>query len=243
MPPTLMEKESSCPTKTGFPHIFGKLTGTGTNVFLVHFYIRWADQIFMCSENIFVYILYNKNKMNEQRALAHLQRAQTLLGYGLDSTMKSYRKIQTPKSSRYSEVQSLYEFGGQPIDRDDIKIEKQKVKLIKHGVTIMLKVNGDVLELLGFYNEGNIRGLARCALLAILERLIEEKMVKMETIISVSSPTPDTKIIQTYKNIGFEQKDARPGQPIVLEEQVCKVIETLQEWCKTNMQRDSLKNK
>ena len=142
-------------------------------------------------------------------------------------TPKSFRISWRPSTPRW--------YDGQLIDRDDIKIEEKigKVKVNKHGVKIMLKMDGDILELLGFYNEGNIRGLARCTLLVILKRLIEEKMVKSETILSVSSPTNDPKVIQTYINMGFEQKNARIGQPIVLEEQVCKVIKTLQEWCKT----------
>ena len=94
-----------------------------------------------------------------------------------------------------------------------------------------------MIDLIGFHKQDGIttKGIARCSLFLILQKLKDEEEVNPETKIKVNSPTPDdenmARLIKIYKEIGFTQYQPEPGNSINLIGSVEEIIETMGGQC------------
>ena len=112
------------------------------------------------------------------------------------------------------------------------------VKLINEYVKILITINSDnTIDLVGFYKQNTTRrrGITRCGLLAMLEKLLDERLITNEQIMYVSSPTPDDgnleRLKKIYKEIGFKLGERKPGKPINLYSSIQNLVTTLKEQC------------
>jgi hypothetical protein len=116
---------------------------------------------------------------------------------------------------------------------DGLVIKNDKVKLINPKVRILLYINKSekVVELMAFYkNNPNVKG--RCVLRDLLEYILSKGYIDDGYIVEVMSPTPKkdktmNNTIRMYKNMGFNQKPPQLGKPVVLEENIKKLINKL----------------
>ena len=115
--------------------------------------------------------------------------------------------------------------------------EDGRIKLINDFIKIIITLNTDDkhLELYGFYKQKKIKGIARCSLYFLLQKLIIDKKISEEYTINVNSPTPDNgnleRLIRLYQEIGFRFGVPQPGRPTNLIAKVSDLIQNLKLQC------------
>ena len=124
---------------------------------------------------------------------------------------------------------------------ENLKIENRNeitnIKLVNKNVKILISILGGVIYLVGFYKQSldGKRGIVRCALYVLLEKLLAEGKIQKQQIMKVSAPTPDDgnieRLIKIYTDIGFKKGRPEPGNPINLYNTVVELIKTLTAQC------------
>jgi hypothetical protein len=107
------------------------------------------------------------------------------------------------------------------------------VKLDNPNVKILTTINHDdkIIELIGFYKYNpNVKG--KCVLRNLLKHLLTNGYIDETYDVEVMSPTPKegktlNNTIRMYKNMGFNQKPPKPGKPVVLKENIKKLLNKL----------------
>ena len=140
----------------------------------------------------------------------------------------------------FSESELLKGFS--TIPRVDEKIVV--VKLNNHNVHIFLKIfDKKRIDLDFFYKAEGVtkKGIARCALFALLNRVLALKLVDHKAIVAVrpegvsavwkEDNEKEVRLIKIYKEIGFTQYDPEPGDPVILRASVHQLIKTLSGQC------------
>ena len=130
-----------------------------------------------------------------------------------------------------------------------------KVKLINNEVKILLIIEKNRIDLIGYYkiSKEKRQGIARCALYFLLLQLLEESYISGNETIYVSSPTPDNgnldRLIKIYIEMGFKRGEPEPGNPINLYSNVSNLISKLKKQCKNKdsyifnkILKDNIKN-
>jgi len=118
--------------------------------------------------------------------------------------------------------------------------EYKKVKLYNTKARILLTIptnTSSFIQLFGYYKaDGAPRGSARCALFALLNKLLKLGEIKMERNVHVEHPTPSDqnlpRLIKLYKEIGFAENKPTPGNPTNLDATVGQLLEALGRQCK-----------
>ena len=114
---------------------------------------------------------------------------------------------------------------------------KKLVKLINEHVEILITIDSnDTIHLVGFDKQNTTKkGIARCGLLAMLEKLLDNGLINNNTIMYVSSPTPADgnleRLIRIYKEIGFKLGKPEAGNPNNLYSSIQNLVTTLKEQC------------
>lgn len=108
--------------------------------------------------------------------------------------------------------------------------------LFNKNVRIAIVIYEDQPFLETFYNDSDVKRIARCSLLWLLKRLLlTEKIITEEQIIKVSYPTPDDgnmgRLIGIYEDIGFTHGEPEPGNPVNLYSTIEHLITTLEKQC------------
>ena len=128
--------------------------------------------------------------------------------------------------------------------------DEAKVKIKNDNVLILLSIAPDkkLIELIGLYNKQGIKGIARCSLLVLLQKILDLKIVEPDTKIFVDNPEPDDpepedrnieRLIKIYKDIGFTIEEQPPPVEgsgdyplsIYLISTVQHLIDTLKQQC------------
>ena len=124
------------------------------------------------------------------------------------------------KKIRYSRIELIK---GLKIEKSIMKYSKlvrTDIKLQNENVVILMDITNNNMGLYGYYNNTRKisiekRGVARCALLFLIEELLQREEIKDNFIIEVISPTVTKDgmdkyvknidiLIQIYRNIGFD---------------------------------------
>jgi len=125
-----------------------------------------------------------------------------------------------------------------------------KVKIKNDNVLILLSIAPDknLIELTGLYNKKKIKGIARCSLFVLLQKMLDLKIVKPDTKIMVDDPEPDDpepedrnieRLIKNYEEMGFTIEEKPPPVEgsgdyplsIYLISTVQHLIDTLKQQC------------
>ena len=128
--------------------------------------------------------------------------------------------------------------------------DEVKVKIKNDNVLILLSIAPDkkLIELIGLYNKKQIKGIARCSLFVLLQKILDLKIVKPDTKIMVDDPEPDDpepedrnmeRLIKIYEEMGFTIEEKPPPVEgsgdyplsIYLISTVQHLIDTLKQQC------------
>ena len=125
-----------------------------------------------------------------------------------------------------------------------------KIKLINKSVEIILIIEEDTQISLAAFNKAKTekrKGIVRCALYFLLDKLLKESIIKSDQIVHVSSPTPANgnieRLIGIYTDMGFIIGEPQLGMPINLNATVSNLLETLSKQCSNSLSGGSKKYK
>ena len=115
-----------------------------------------------------------------------------------------------------------------------------RVKLYNDYVEILCYIDKDLnkdlkkdIKIIGFYKKKDREeiGIARCALYYLLKKLVDDKTIDLNQNVYVVSPTPSDgnlqRLINMYKDMGFDLREPQPGTLINLNAPVEKLMSTL----------------
>lgn len=122
------------------------------------------------------------------------------------------------------------------------------VKLINNNVSIFIIIQPNYVWLEHFYKQPGVeKGMLRCSLYVLLEKLLKDGYVNDHKIIKVSSPTPEDgnmeRLIKIYTKIGFTRGEPEPGNPINLYSTCKNLVNTLKVQCEISNVRKRKKSR